>query len=61
MQLVKWRKSTFSGEGNGDCVEVALSDLEAAVRDSKNTAGPQLAFPSTAWQSFVRHTHHQRK
>ena len=35
-----WRKSSFSGSA-GDCVEVR-QDL-AAVRDSKNPAGPTLA------------------
>lgn len=34
-----WRKSSFSG-GGGNCVEVR-QDL-AAVRDSKNPAGPTL-------------------
>jgi hypothetical protein len=35
-----WRKSSFSGN-SGDCVEVR-QDL-AAIRDSKNAAGPSLA------------------
>lgn len=35
-----WRKSSFSGSG-GNCLEVR-QDL-AAVRDSKNPAGPALA------------------
>ena len=35
-----WRKSSFSGDG-GNCLEVR-KDL-AAVRDSKNPAGPALA------------------
>ncbi|GAB3462293.1 DUF397 domain-containing protein [Actinophytocola sediminis] len=34
-----WRVSSFSGAG-GDCVQVRR-DL-AAVRDSKNLAGPEL-------------------
>jgi len=35
-----WRRSSFSGAG-GNCVEVR-QDL-AAVRDSKNPAGPTLS------------------
>jgi hypothetical protein len=35
-----WRKSSFSGSG-GDCVEVRR-DL-AALRDSKNPCGPEVA------------------
>ena len=49
-----WRKSSYSGGNGSACVEVALSHVQAAVRDSKNTSGPELSFPATAWQSFVR-------
>lgn len=37
---VVWRKSSFSGGDNGDCVE--LGNV-GAVRDSKNPDGPRLA------------------
>jgi hypothetical protein len=47
-----WRKSSHSGGGNNDCVEVAFGAEAVGVRDSKNTDGPQLAFPATAWFSF---------
>ena len=51
---VAWRKSSHSGSaGNGDCVEVALDHIRAAVRDSKNSAGPRLSVPYEAWRSFV--------
>jgi uncharacterized protein DUF397 len=54
MDSTSWRKSTFSGQqGNGSCVEVALGEVEAAVRDSKNTAGPRLVFPYGAWRAFI--------
>lgn len=36
-----WRKSSFSDQGNG-CVEIFRT--LAALRDSKNPNGPQLAF-----------------
>ena len=50
-----WHKASHSGGNGGACVEVA-STAEAliAVRDSKNPNGPKLAFPSSAWQSFVQ-------
>lgn len=35
-----WRKSSFSGGDNGDCVELR-SNLDA-LRDSKNPGGPML-------------------
>lgn len=49
-----WRKSSYSGGGNGDCVEVAFVAEKVAVRDSKNVSGPALAFPAATWRSFAR-------
>ncbi|MGH3760979.1 DUF397 domain-containing protein [Actinophytocola sp.] len=54
----RWRKSSFSGgEGGGNdaCVEVALSGPAAALRDSKNQAGPVLVVPESAWTSLLGH------
>jgi hypothetical protein len=48
-----WRKSTFSGRPNSNCVEVAeLGAGMVAVRDSKHPAGPVLVFTPTEWQAF---------
>jgi hypothetical protein len=48
-----WTKSSYS-QGNGACVEVKSPVPAAlAVRDSKVTDGPTLAFPADAWQAFV--------
>ncbi|SCG54829.1 DUF397 domain-containing protein [Micromonospora zamorensis] len=51
----QWRKSTRSGDNNGNCLEVAdnLPGL-VLVRDSKDPAGEALAFSPAAWISFVR-------
>lgn len=48
---VRWRKSSFSGGGgdNDNCVEVALVEAAAALRDSKNSAGPVLLLSGSAW------------
>jgi hypothetical protein len=44
---LSWRKSSHSGgSGNTSCVEVAVEVDAVGVRDSKNTDGPQLAFPA---------------
>jgi hypothetical protein len=48
-----WRKSSFSEDVSGACVEVAFADTGAAVRDSKNTDGPQLRLPSDSWRQFL--------
>jgi hypothetical protein len=47
-----WRKATASGASG--CVEVArLPDGGVAVRDSKDTQGPVLAFTRHEWVSFL--------
>ncbi|WP_031508003.1 DUF397 domain-containing protein [Streptomyces megasporus] len=52
-----WRKSSYSGASNGDCVEVADGFPGAVpVRDSKNPDGPALVFPEHAWSAFVEET-----
>ncbi|MEV4496553.1 DUF397 domain-containing protein [Micromonospora arborensis] len=50
----RWRKSTRSGASGGNCVEVA-DNLPGVVgvRDSKDPAGPALAFGPAAWRAFV--------
>jgi hypothetical protein len=48
-----WRKSTRSDSTN--CVEVADNlPGRVLVRDSKDPAGPSLAFGPAAWRDFVR-------
>ncbi|MBT2442879.1 DUF397 domain-containing protein [Streptomyces sp. ISL-36] len=51
---VTWRKSSYSNQDGGACVEVA-DHLPALVpvRDSKNPTGPALVFEAAAWSSFV--------
>jgi hypothetical protein len=48
-----WRKSSYSGEGESNCVEVAFPARGVAVRDSKNITGPVLAFPVVQWEAFL--------
>ncbi|MFD3752530.1 DUF397 domain-containing protein [Streptomyces cyaneofuscatus] len=52
----QWVKSSYSDNG-GTCVEWAPATATATgvvpVRDSKNTAGPVLAFPAAAFATFV--------
>jgi len=50
---VSWRKSSHSGPTNGSCVEVAMNIAGVAVRDSKNTDGPTLAFGLVTWRKFL--------
>jgi Domain of unknown function (DUF397) len=48
----QWRKSSYSGTG-ANCVEVRTDTSTVAVRDSKDVAGPELAFTGQAWSAFV--------
>jgi Domain of unknown function (DUF397) len=48
----KWRKSSYSGQGN-TCVEVATLSGVTAVRDSKDPSGPVLRFASAQWRQFL--------
>jgi Domain of unknown function (DUF397) len=51
---VTWRKSSYSGNNGGGCVEVARGHAAAvAVRDSKDPDGPKLAFTPADWRQFI--------
>ncbi|MGI5398712.1 DUF397 domain-containing protein [Streptomyces sp. CA-135486] len=53
MHQPEWIKSSYSGGSGTECVEVAASDQDVAVRDSKVPSGPQLALGQSAWVDFV--------
>ncbi|GAA4235947.1 hypothetical protein FHR32_001070 [Streptosporangium album] len=49
-----WRKSSWSSDNGGQCVEVASNVPGAvAVRDSKDPDGPKLLFTPAEWRSFA--------
>ncbi|MFI0821555.1 DUF397 domain-containing protein [Streptomyces sp. NPDC021098] len=48
-----WFKSSYSGGGGGNCVEVAIRPDTVHVRDSKDPETGQLAIPRTAWAAFT--------
>ena len=48
-----WRKSSYSGANNGNCVEVGNAARTVAVRDSKDPAGPRLAVRPADWRAFT--------
>ncbi|MEV6975581.1 Scr1 family TA system antitoxin-like transcriptional regulator [Kitasatospora sp. NPDC093806] len=48
-----WRKSSYSDNNGGNCIEVAGGRPTRLVRDSKDPEGPVLSFRAPAWQSFV--------
>jgi hypothetical protein len=49
-----WFKSSYSSGTDGNsCVELAITPGTVHVRDSKNTAGPQLALTPESWTRFL--------
>ncbi|WP_327185518.1 DUF397 domain-containing protein [Streptomyces sp. NBC_01334] len=54
LTAASWRKSSYSNQDGGACVEVS-DDFAATVpvRDSKVSHGPVLVFPATGWAYFV--------
>ncbi|MFI6289389.1 DUF397 domain-containing protein [Streptomyces sp. NPDC051018] len=52
-----WVKSSYSGDGGGNCVEWAPSHAQAhglvPVRDSKVTDGPVLLLSPRSWGDLV--------
>ena len=48
-----WRKSSYSGNNGGNCVEVGNAAHLIAVRDSKDPDGPLLAFAADTWKAFA--------
>ncbi|MFJ6466004.1 DUF397 domain-containing protein [Streptomyces sp. NPDC091387] len=48
-----WFKSSYSGSGGDNCIEVALHTNGVHVRDSKDTARPPFTVSPTAWADFT--------
>jgi hypothetical protein len=49
-----WRKSSYSGNNGGNCVEVARNlPGVVAVRDSKDPDGPVLLVSPAGWRAFT--------
>ena len=52
-RAITWRKSSYSGNNGGNCVEVGTAARLIAVRDSKDPHGPVLAFGPQTWRRFA--------
>ncbi|MFE1012594.1 DUF397 domain-containing protein [Streptomyces sp. NPDC058794] len=53
-ELVGWRKSSYSGNEAGSCLEVVDGHPEGIpVRDSKVPDGPALLLSTSGWTSFI--------
>jgi hypothetical protein len=55
LSSARWRKSSYSDDNGGSCVEVADGFPGVVpVRDSKTPDGPVLVIGSAAWTEFTR-------
>jgi hypothetical protein len=48
-----WRKSSYSNDNGGNCVETASGAGVILVRDTTNRDGGTLAFRAEAWARFT--------
>lgn len=54
----RWRRSSYSGQGGGQCVELAhLAGGFAAVRDSKDPHGPALSLTTASLAQLLDEVH----
>ncbi|WSA42426.1 DUF397 domain-containing protein [Streptomyces sp. NBC_01808] len=56
LEAAAWKKSSYSGGSEGQCVECAdviQTHAHIAVRDSKDPEGPALLFTSDAFDGFI--------
>ena len=55
---LEWFKSSYSGNDDSDCVEIAISpaapDPTVLIRDSKHQSGAHLDFTGTSWTAFLK-------
>ena len=49
----EWRKSTYSGGANNNCVECGTDAGAVLVRDTTNRDGVTLSVTASAWLTFT--------
>ena len=50
---VSWRKSSYSGNGGGQCVEISKLAGLLLVRDSKSPDEPVLTLNARNWRTLL--------
>ncbi|MGW2471130.1 DUF397 domain-containing protein [Streptomyces bauhiniae] len=56
-----WFKSSYSGTGGGNCVEVAVRPGAIHIRDSKDKRMRPLTVTPEAWTAFTTLAAHPRR
>ena len=54
MESLNFRKSSYSSNNGGACIETASTERLVLVRDSKDQTGPRVTVSPEAWKSFTR-------
>ncbi|RCV52455.1 DUF397 domain-containing protein [Marinitenerispora sediminis] len=54
----RWRRSSYSGDLGGNCVECAHLPSTIALRDSKHPDKGHFTFPSPEWTAFLAAIRH---
>ncbi|MGC0417524.1 DUF397 domain-containing protein [Embleya sp. AB8] len=49
-----WRKSSYSGQQGGDCIEAAELSNAVGVRDSKDTGRGHLTVAPVSWSAMLK-------
>jgi hypothetical protein len=50
-----WRKSSYSNNGGGDCIEAGSVPGQVLIRDTKdNGQGPVLRVSAETWRTFTK-------
>ncbi|MDS1270759.1 DUF397 domain-containing protein [Lipingzhangella sp. LS1_29] len=50
---MNWRKSSYSGNVNQNCVEIVEAACGVNIRDSQHPYQGHLSFPVTEWRALV--------
>ncbi|MDA2807696.1 DUF397 domain-containing protein [Nocardiopsis suaedae] len=52
--VLAWRKSSYSNQTGGHCVEMAERPGRVMMRDTRNRDLGHLSFPLGEWAAFLR-------
>ncbi|MFE2868627.1 MULTISPECIES: DUF397 domain-containing protein [unclassified Embleya] len=52
---LNWSKSSYSSAQGDSCIEIAATEQDVHVRDSKDVTRPSFGVRHVEWGQFVRH------